>query len=168
MLAVSGVKNSGKTALLVRLLPLLNARGLSVAVIKHDGHDFEPDVPGTDSHRLRKAGARTVGIYSDKRFMLTAEGTGAALEDMIALAGAHDLILVEGAKSSPYPKIEIVRGAVSRNSVCDPKTLLALVTDTDLKIPGLPSIGLDDYEALAGLILDCLSSYTERSGAHND
>ena len=49
ILAVSGVKNSGKTTLITKLLPGLKKRGLQVAVIKHDGHDFEADVPGTDS-----------------------------------------------------------------------------------------------------------------------
>lgn len=57
VLAVSGVHNSGKTTLLEKLLPVLRSRGLKVGVIKHDGHDFTPDVPGTDSYRLREAGA---------------------------------------------------------------------------------------------------------------
>ena len=60
VLAVSGVHNSGKTTLLEKLLPVLRSRGLKVGVIKHDGHDFTPDVPGTDSYRLREAGAEGV------------------------------------------------------------------------------------------------------------
>lgn len=43
--AVSGVKNSGKTTLITKLLPILTGRGLKVATIKHDGHDFQTDVP---------------------------------------------------------------------------------------------------------------------------
>ena len=57
VIAVSGVKNSGKTTLLEKLIANLVARGIRVAVIKHDGHHFEPDVPGTDSYRHRSAGA---------------------------------------------------------------------------------------------------------------
>ena len=57
VLAISGVHNSGKTTLLEKLLPVLRSRWLKVGVIKHDGHDFTPDVPGTDSYRLREAGA---------------------------------------------------------------------------------------------------------------
>ena len=56
VLAVSGLHNSGKTTLLEKLLPALRSRGLKVGIIKHDGHDFTPDVPGTDSYRLREAG----------------------------------------------------------------------------------------------------------------
>lgn len=49
--AISGYKNSGKTTLICRLIPELKRRGYRVAVIKHDGHDFVGDVPGTDSFR---------------------------------------------------------------------------------------------------------------------
>ncbi len=71
VLAVSGAHNSGKTTLLEKLIPLLRARGLKVGVIKHDGHDFTPDVPGTDSFRLREAGAEGVAVYSGTRYLLT-------------------------------------------------------------------------------------------------
>ena len=63
VLAVSGAHNSGKTTLLEKLLPVLRSRGLKVGIIKHDGHDFTPDVPGTDSFRLREAGAEGVAVY---------------------------------------------------------------------------------------------------------
>ncbi len=154
IVAVSGLKNSGKTTLLAGLIPVLRERGLTVAVIKHDGHDFEPDVPGADSFKLRQAGALTVAVYSPCRYMLTVEREGISLEDMIAQVAGRDIILVEGAKFSPYPKIEIVRAAVSGRSVCDPATLLALATDTDLKIAGVPVFRPDDYQGLAGLIAD--------------
>ena len=71
--AISGIKNSGKTTFLEHLVPVLRARGLRVAVIKHDGHDFTPDVPGTDSYRLREAGAEGVAVYSGTRYLLAEE-----------------------------------------------------------------------------------------------
>ena len=55
ILAVSGVKNSGKTTLIASLLSKLKQKGLKVAVIKHDGHEFEADIPGTDTWSLRDA-----------------------------------------------------------------------------------------------------------------
>ena len=73
VLAVSGAHNSGKTTLLEKLLPVLRSRGLKVGIIKHDGHDFTPDVPGTDSFRLREAGAEGVAVYSGTRYLLTEE-----------------------------------------------------------------------------------------------
>lgn len=152
VLAVSGVKNSGKTTLLTGLIPLLKERGLKVAAVKHDGHDFSPDVPGTDSFRLRQAGAAAVGVYSARRYFFTAEEAVTA-EDLIGLCEGVDLVLLEGGKMSPLPKIEIVRAAVSLKPVSDPGTLVALCTDTSLALPGIPSLGLGDYPALAGLIV---------------
>ena len=73
VVAVSGVKNSGKTTFLEHLLPILNKKGFKVAVIKHDGHDFEPDVKGTDTWRLKNAGAYGTGIFSDSRWMVVKE-----------------------------------------------------------------------------------------------
>ncbi|MDY3236168.1 MAG: molybdopterin-guanine dinucleotide biosynthesis protein MobB, partial [Eubacteriales bacterium] len=61
VLAVSGSKNTGKTWLLEHLVSILAGAGVRAAVIKHDGHEFEADVPGTDSHRMKKAGIRRVG-----------------------------------------------------------------------------------------------------------
>ena len=50
VIVICGIKNSGKTTLIRNLIPKLNALGYKVATIKHDGHEFESDVPGTDSY----------------------------------------------------------------------------------------------------------------------
>ena len=84
VLAVSGAHNSGKTTLLEKLIPILRRRGLKVGVIKHDGHDFIPDVPGTDSFRLREAGAEGVAVYSSQRYLLT-EAFRLTEQDLLAL-----------------------------------------------------------------------------------
>ena len=105
VLAVSGAHNSGKTTLLEKLIPLLRARGLKVGVIKHDGHDFTPDVPGTDSFRLREAGAEGVAVFSGSRYLLTEEFR-LNEQDLLALFERHgyDLVLMEGFKESGWPK----------------------------------------------------------------
>ncbi len=101
---ISGYKNSGKTTLITRLVPELVKRGYLVAVIKHDGHDFEPDVPGTDSFRHRQAGAYGTAVFSGSRMMITKECAGVD-EEMLAKAFPEaDIILIEGLKHSNYPK----------------------------------------------------------------
>lgn len=149
--AVSGVKNSGKTTFLEHLIPCLCRRGRKVAVIKHDGHEFEPDVPGTDSSRLRAAGAGGVAVYSGGRWMMVREEPG-DLKTLVEYFSDFDMILLEGQKDSAYPKIELVRGAVSEEPVCDPATLLALATDTDCLVPGVERIALTDYERAAEIL----------------
>ena len=143
VLAVSGVHNSGKTTLLEILIPLLRARGLKVGVIKHDGHDFTPDVPGTDSYRLREAGAEGVAVFSGDRYLLTEEFR-LNEQDLLALFERHgyDLVLLEGFKDSGWPKIEVVRKEISDTPVSFQP--LAVVGD----IPGA-DFGLEDAQALA-------------------
>ena len=68
VIAVSGVKNSGKTTLIEAMLPLLAEAGLRVAVIKHDGHCFDPDPPGTDTGRFMAAGAAGTAIFDGEKF----------------------------------------------------------------------------------------------------
>lgn len=161
VIAVCGVKNSGKTTLLVRVVPLLVKKGLRVGVIKHDGHDFAPDVPGTDSFRLREAGAANVAVYSASRFMATGlwECGGPDLTALIAGMGGVDVILHEGGKRSPFPKIEVVRAANGGKLACDPSALLGVCTDAAALNPaGVPVFGLNDGEGVTGRILDFLAN----------
>ncbi len=143
VLAVSGVHGSGKTTLLEKLLPILRGRGLKVGVIKHDGGDFAPDAPGTDGRRLREAGAQGVAVYSGQRYLLTEEFR-LTEQDLLALFERHgyDLVLLEGFQNSGWPKIEVVRSAVS----VAPESIQPLAVVGD--IPGA-NFGLEDTQALA-------------------
>ena len=100
ILAVSGVKNSGKTTLITKILPLLKAKGLNVAVIKHDGHDFEADVPETDSWNFAKAGADGTLVFSKTKYMMIHYDTVLPEEDLLASFPRADIILLEGFKYS--------------------------------------------------------------------
>ena len=53
-----GKSGTGKTTLLEQLIPMLKARGLRLAVLKHDAHHFEMDKPGKDTYRFTTAGGR--------------------------------------------------------------------------------------------------------------
>jgi molybdopterin-guanine dinucleotide biosynthesis protein MobB len=151
VVAVCGVKNSGKTTLLEGVLPILRRRGLRTAAVKHDGHDFVPDVPGTDSFRLREAGAYSTAVYSDRRYALTVERSHPALEEIVAAFRDADLILLEGGKGMSCPKMEVVRAAVSGAAACPLDSLIGLCTDTDIRHPR-HTLALDDYEGIAALL----------------
>ena len=146
VLAVSGAQGSGKTALLEKLIPLLRARGMKVGVIKHDGQELTPAVPGTDAARLHEAGAAGVAAYSAGRYLLTEEFR-LNEQDLLALFERHgyDLVLMEGFADSGWPKIDVARKAVSEELVAfEP---LAIVGD----VPGA-DFALDAPEALADWI----------------
>jgi molybdopterin-guanine dinucleotide biosynthesis protein B len=152
VLAVSGYKNSGKTTLIERVLPLLADRGLNVAVIKRDGHRFEADVPNTDTWRFLQAGAGGAAVFDREKYMLVKEGA-VSENHLIEVFADADLILLEGFKDSLWPKIEVLR--VDADSVCDPATLLAFAVPEGGKAPeraGTPAISRDDYVAFADLI----------------
>lgn len=160
IIAVSGVKNSGKTTLICSILPLLKANGLRIAVIKHDGHDFEPDVPATDSYRLRKAGANQVAVYSSERVMLSQEQTEISIEKIVSQFNDCDLIILEGGKHSAYPKIEVIRSCVSREPICDTSTLLAFYTDSDIDIPDIPIVSHEDFQSISLIIMNHVAEHS--------
>ena len=161
--AVSGVKNSGKTGLIVRLIPELNRRGLRVATVKHDGHRFEPDRPGTDSFRHLEAGAVGTAVFDGEKFQLVRK-TAVDEGFLLSQFPEADLILLEGFKDSPCPKLEIVRAAVSGCPVCHPSARLALVTDLSFEKPGCPVFSLDDVSGIADF-LNCFVQLGRRFSA---
>lgn len=154
IVAVSGVKNSGKTTFLENLVAELKLCGYRAAVIKHDGHEFEPDVEETDTWKLRKAGAYGTAIFSKGRWMIIKEEPRMDEKRLAEMFPEADFVLLEGFKYSDYPKFEIVRKGNSAKYVCDPKTLLALVTDTELRIEGVPTLGLEEWEKAAEMLME--------------
>ena len=154
--AVSGVKNSGKTTLITKLIPLLTEQGLNVATVKHDGHDFEPDVPGTDSCAHLKAGAYGSAVFSKNRFMLVKNRPSITEVELISAFPEADIIILEGFKHSSYPKIELVRSGNSSEPVCDPCSLIAIASDFSPSNPaGVPIIDINDPVAAAETLLAC-------------
>lgn len=153
--AVSGVKNSGKTSLIEKLVPELVRRGLKVAVIKHDGHDFTADVPGTDSFRYKAAGAYGSAVFSDAKYQIVKEQTNSSPEDLAAAFPEADLILLEGFKHSSVPKVELVRRGNSTGYVCDPETVRAVISDfCPEHREEIPVLNFDEIGRLADLILE--------------
>lgn len=160
IVAISGVKNSGKTTLICRLLEIFKEKGLRVAVLNHDGHDFEPDVPGTDTYRQLQAGAYGTVVFSKGKYMLVKQQPQITEKELLEFFPEADLILLEGFKYSNYPKIEIVRKGNSAESVCNPKRLMAIATNLDaeereaLSIPeDVPLFELDNAKSIAEFIL---------------
>lgn len=150
--AVSGIKNSGKTTFLEKLVKELTERSYRVAVIKHDGHEFQSDREGTDTYRMQQAGAYGTCIFSKGQWQLIKREQGMSAERLADFFPEADFILIEGMKNSPYPKFELVRKGISDHSVCDPKTILALVTDTELRLPGIQVLGMGEIKKAADII----------------
>ncbi|MDA7964599.1 molybdopterin-guanine dinucleotide biosynthesis protein B [Ruegeria sp.] len=153
---VTGWKNAGKTGLMERLVAEITGRGFSVSTLKHAHHSVDVDQPGTDSHRHRMAGASEVLLASGQRIAIMQELRGApepSLQDLLARLAPVDLVLIEGFKREPHPKVEAFR-AVANNPLIasgDP-TIRAIASDTSLDTER-PLFDLDDTVAIADFIL---------------
>ncbi len=151
---------TGKTTLLTKLIPLLRERGLRVGLVKHAHHSFEIDRRGKDSHELRRAGANPVLIGSRHRWALMMETPGQdepVLDDLLARLDqdALDLILVEGFKHEPFPKIELHRPALGKPLLYPGDgSVVAIATDSDLTEPAtIPVLSLNEPGQIADFII---------------
>lgn len=154
---VTGWKNSGKTTLLTRLVSEFTRRGLRVSTVKHAHHEFDIDTPGTDSFRHREAGAEEVVIVSANRWALMHELRDAAepgMQEAIARLSPCDLVLVEGYKREPHPKIEARRADAARGDPLAPDdpSIVAVATDRPTEAGALPRFDLDDVSGIADFI----------------
>ncbi|WP_411352216.1 molybdopterin-guanine dinucleotide biosynthesis protein B [Leisingera aquaemixtae] len=152
---VTGWKNNGKTGLMERLVAEFCARGYTVSTIKHAHHATDVDQPGTDSHRHRQAGASEVVLASAGRVAIMQELRGAAeppLAELLARLLPVDLVLVEGYKREPHPKIEAFRQAAGTDLIApqDP-SIQAVASDTALELDR-PVFDLDGTAAIADFI----------------
>ena len=152
IIAVCGVKNSGKTTLIEKLVTYMTRQGVKIAVIKHDGHDFACDIPETDSYRMTAAGAYGTAVYSDHRIFVHKIGTGEREEMLIKLFPEADLIFLEGLKDSAYPKIEVIRAAVSSKPASNPEGRFLIVTDRDPLEFCEKTANIDDIEVIVNEI----------------
>jgi molybdopterin-guanine dinucleotide biosynthesis adapter protein len=157
VIGFAGFSGAGKTTLIVRLIPELIRRGFSVSTIKHAHHGFDLDQPGKDSYAHRLAGAHEVLVASANRLALMRELRGAPeppLAELLRLIAPVDLVLVEGFKRDPLPKIEVYRAANGKPPLHpDDDCIVALVSDGGDSPAGLPHASIDDIPAAADLVL---------------
>ena len=153
IVGIAGWSGAGKTTLVTRIIPVLNAMGLSVSTLKHAHHGFDVDRPGKDSYAHREAGAHEVLIASARRWALLHELRDEAewsLPQLLAQLSPVDLILVEGFKREPYPKIEVHRHHNGKPLLFpDDPDISAIATDDDAIPTTLPCFLLDDIDGIA-------------------
>ena len=156
IIGLAGWSGCGKTTLLTKLIPRLVARGLAISTVKHAHHAFDLDQPGKDSHSHRMAGASEVLVGSAARWALVHELRGAAeptLRELLGKLARVDLVIVEGYKREPHPKLEVYRAAV-RKPLLHPDDPHIVAIASDQPVPaGVPVVALDNLEAIADIIL---------------
>ncbi|HEY7608560.1 MAG TPA: molybdopterin-guanine dinucleotide biosynthesis protein B [Alphaproteobacteria bacterium] len=154
---LAGWSGAGKTSLMVRLLPELVGRKVTVSTMKHAHHAFDVDQPGKDSFEHRQAGASEVLVTSANRWALMHELRGAPeaqLEELVARMTPVDLLLIEGFKHHPHDKLEIFRREVGKPLLCVADArVVAVASDGPVPEARVPVIDLDDTRAIADFIV---------------
>jgi molybdopterin-guanine dinucleotide biosynthesis protein B len=151
----AGWSGSGKTTLIEKLIPRFVARGLKVSLIKHAHHTFDVDQPGKDSYRHRHAGATEVLVTSSRRWVLMHELRGAqepSFDEQLKHLSPCDLLIVEGFKHAPIPKLEVWR-AVTGEGMLHPLDPHIVAVASDAKVDTkLPLLDLNDDAGIADFI----------------
>jgi molybdopterin-guanine dinucleotide biosynthesis adapter protein len=153
-----GRSGSGKTSLMVRLLPELRSRGLTVSTIKHAHHGFDLDHPGKDSFRHREAGAKEVMLVADARWALMHEIGDAPeppLEDLVRHMAPVDFVLIEGFHTHGHPMIEVYRPSEGHALLWRKgSSIVAVASDEPLSVVTVPVLDLNDTQAIATFALE--------------
>lgn len=153
IIGLAGFSGTGKTTLLEKVIPIIRAKGVTVAVIKHDAHGLSFDNEGKDSKRFADAGA----MYS-----IVSSGENAAMfiqkpldiSDALKLVPSDtDLIIVEGYKYADIPQIGLCREATKKGFTSDITRFKALVTDLEVPEAKVPVFSFDDYDGIAEFIM---------------
>ncbi len=155
ILAVSGWSGSGKTTLIAALIPLLSARGLSVSTIKHAHHNVVLDKPGKDSYVHAEAGAQEVILTTGGSFALFSRRP-ASLEALLNRLLPVDLVLIEGFKAEPFPRLGVYRAALGKSTPWPDKDLLAVAADTPLPDCPVPTLHLNEPDRIADFLISAL------------
>ena len=152
----AGYSGSGKTTLIEQIIPLLVQRGFRISLVKHAHHAFDVDQPGKDSYRHRQAGATEVMLTSAKRWGLMheiGENPEPELPEQLRRMSACDIVLVEGFKKQPIPKLEVHRKAHGKPLLftSDPH-IVGIATDEPVETQ-LPRFALSDYDAITTFVM---------------
>ena len=155
----AGWSGSGKTTLIEALIPVLARQVGRVSLVKHAHHAFDVDQPGKDSWRHRQAGCTEVLVSSGVRWALMHELRGDAelsLPAALSRLSPCDLVLVEGYKAYPMPKLEIWRPGVGKPPLHPQDPHIAGIATDDVPaaraLSTLPVFPLDDVDAIATFV----------------
>ncbi len=142
ILGFCAFSGTGKTTLLTKLIPILREQGIRLAIVKHAHHNFDVDHEHKDSYKLRHAGATQMVISSSRRWALMTEleenKPELSLVELIAQIDHKiiDLILVEGFKRVPFPKIELHRPSLGQPIMCiEDSNIIAFASDAPCEVP---------------------------------
>ncbi|GAB6146866.1 molybdopterin-guanine dinucleotide biosynthesis protein B [Desulfocicer niacini] len=156
VVSIVSKKDSGKTTLLVKLIPELKKRGYTVGTLKHDTHGFDIDHEGKDTWRHKKAGSDVVVISCPWKISLIKDvEKELSIDELVEnFFMDTDIVITEGYKRADKPKIELFRKAAHSSPVYSSSknsTLIAMISDVDMDID-VPLFHIDNIIGIADFI----------------
>lgn len=158
ILGFAAYSGTGKTTLIEKLVLALKAKGLRIAVVKHDAHRIEIDREGKDSWRFSKAGA-DISIVSSAEKTACIEQRPLDFEQVLSMVHDVDLVLVEGYKKEPLTQIGICRKATGKGFTAPPDRFVAVVTDEEVNAD-IPKFSFEDIDKITEFIMDHMKDFT--------
>lgn len=156
VISVCGIKNSGKTTMLEKLIPELISRGLKVAVFKNGGH-FTPDTPGTDTYRFLEVGASSTAFFDDTQYQVSRKYLP-PYDELFAMFPDADLLLVEGLRGTALPKLEIIKPDDDRSPALSEDKVLGYIAENGAYESSKPVFDREDVKGIADFIMDLYES----------
>ena len=148
-IAFSGPSNSGKTTLILKVAKKFIDDGLKVVVVKHDpGDKAKFDVEGKDSFRFSEAGADVVVMSPTRTTYFSQSSQG--IDEVIRMIGEFDILLVEGLKTLPLPRLSVFRGEIDEAYLSFSDAIATYKEQIPYEIANL---NLDDIDAICAWII---------------
>ena len=147
--AFTGPSNSGKTTLIEKISKKLISN-TKVAIIKNDPKDKAKfDIEGKDSYKFSQTGAEVVVVSPTRTTYFSKRQKD--LNEVIDLIGDFELLLVEGLKTLPLPRIAIFRNSIDE-SYFDFSEAIAIDNSINLKDYKIPNnidiLDLNDIDSI--------------------
>ena len=148
-IAFSGPSNSGKTTLILKVAKKFIDDGLKVVVVKHDpGDKAKFDVEGKDSFKFSQAGADVVVMSPTRTTYFSQSSQG--IDEVIRMIGEFDMLLVEGLKTLPLPRLSVFRGEIDEAYLSFSDAIATYKEQIPYEITNLK---LDDIDAICAWII---------------
>lgn len=143
---------TGKTTYIEKLIAELKRRGIKVAAIKHDAHEFEIDKKGKDSWRFAQAGASMVAVGSQTKCAVMYYYP-LSLEEILNQVKGADVILVEGWHEEAPNKILVHRLSSNLEPKLAYSDCLAVVCDETPDTGAVPLFPLEDPSPMVDFLI---------------
>ena len=158
VVSIISKKNSGKTTLLVKLIPELKKRGYTVGTLKHDVHGFDIDHEGKDTWKHKQAGSDVVVISCPWKVSLIKDvAKELSIDELVDnFFMDADIVITEGYKRADKPKIELFRKGAHDDPIytrSEGSSLIAMISDIDVDID-VPVFHIDDITGVADFIIN--------------